>query len=129
MGCDIHIIIEKKHEGKWVGWPCDNDNADGRNYARFAKLAGVRGPGPAAKGVPPDASDYTRMMQEDGSLHSWSWGTVKNVGDIFADTTCYDDEDEPLKATKEERERAPYKFFSIDRSEVEDYRIIYAFDS
>ena len=94
MGCDIHIILEKKHNGKWVG-VCDYSGARGkgqevsietaddgykriepkyvswlasnRNYRLFAELAGVRGETNTtmeARGLPKDASDLTRMLAD-----------------------------------------------------------------
>jgi hypothetical protein len=101
MGCDIHMVLEKRVKVRdreaWVGvnafpyltvqvyerekegystatgsssWFCD-----GRNYGLFAALAGVRGEGPPAKGVPDDASDLALMMIDhwdaDGHSHSW----------------------------------------------------------
>lgn len=47
-----------------------------RNYDFFAKLAGVRGNGPAPRGIPNDISDLTRAelrwFREDGHSHSWA---------------------------------------------------------
>jgi hypothetical protein len=103
MGCDIHMVLEKRvkvrdHE-TWVGvnaFPyltvqvyepkggggystatgSSSWMVDGRNYALFAALAGVRGEGPPAKGVPDDASDLALMMidswSSDGHSHSWT---------------------------------------------------------
>jgi hypothetical protein len=127
MGCDIHIIIEKKHNGKWVGWPCEDHEATARNYERFAKLAGVRGEGPDAKGIPPDASDMTLLWKEDRDFHSWSYGSVKEVALIFAATEGYFDE-KPKKLTKKEKDEAPFKYFGIE-DDGKNYRIVYAFDS
>lgn len=103
MGCDIHIVVEVKHDGQWVGMhSCPYTEAEmyprealtnaagepvravmgfthwplrSRNYELFAALAGVRGNGPAAKGMPPDASALARMESahwgEDGHSHSY----------------------------------------------------------
>lgn len=94
MGCDIHMVVERKFGERWVGvhacpygwaevmpptggfvsgrtyWPVRS-----RNYDLFAALAGVRGDGPEPRGLPDDASDLTVMEAEgwgdDGHSHSW----------------------------------------------------------
>jgi hypothetical protein len=101
MGADIHMVLEKRAKVRdkeaWIGvnaFPyltvqvhqrkgseyvtstgSANWLATDRNYALFSALAGVRGPGPDAKGVPDDASDLALMMidgwAEDGHSHSW----------------------------------------------------------
>ena len=102
MGCDIHMVVEIKPKDttRWVGVlstgrsprllpvsdrrsnPFDADyNAysrstalDDRNYTFFGKLAGVRGEGPPANGLPDDASELTQMevdhWDSDGHSHS-----------------------------------------------------------
>lgn len=99
MGADIHIWLERKlPSGNWAMHDrCDSlsleahnielplgrayvgDQAyhrvSGRNYAFFAALAGVRGEGPAPRGLPPDVSDYVQCESDaygsDGHSHSW----------------------------------------------------------
>lgn len=97
MGCDIHFTIEKKINNKWVGVfstdltprmpSVSYDHHEigtmtnvvpamkNRNYSFFAALAGVRGDGPEAKGVPDNASPLTKAAVEswgtDGHSHSW----------------------------------------------------------
>lgn len=82
MGCDIHIVIEERWRGRWVGVRTDQGFHNGypgdrlqkwvspsigqRNYDFFARLAGVRGHGPVPSGIPDDASDLTLMR-----VHSW----------------------------------------------------------
>jgi len=63
MGCDIHGWVEKKIDKKWIAISELKDR--NRNYSRFAKLAGVRGEGPEAKGIPPDISETTKYHVED----------------------------------------------------------------
>lgn len=108
MGCDIHMVVERKWEGRWVGLHAvpymrtyERDNASAplsvsfhgwdiknRNYGFFAKLAGVRGEGPEPKGVPDDASDLTLMeidsWGQDG--HSHSWCMVQEFYDLFRES-------------------------------------------
>jgi hypothetical protein len=105
MGADIHMVLERRwtpsEDGvlnihkttRWVGvnpfpyakatvWGPDNRieghvswPVNQRNYALFAALGGVRGSGPAPKGVPMDASDLALMeieaWGEDGHSHTW----------------------------------------------------------
>lgn len=87
MGCDIHGWIEKKMpNGRWVAYSELKD--DGRNYERFAKLAGVRGDGPEPEGLPDDISETTRVhVDEDGSDgHSHSHMDLLDAFPIFKAT-------------------------------------------
>lgn len=108
MGCDIHLVIEvpdeqetpaKDHDGAWkfvhgfpylertmfANMPANEDGAysawftaRSRNYEFFAALAGVRGDGPAAKGLPPRLNGPTQQLVEDwsadGHSHTWYYG-------------------------------------------------------
>lgn len=102
MGCDIHLYTEKKikKDGKETWWCCDHFTPneyygpdeewdtpwslvsiyDGRNYALFTALAGVRrepdvdiisGP----RGLPDDVSAIVKYESDrwgvDGHSHSW----------------------------------------------------------
>lgn len=75
MGCDIHGWIEKKVNGKWIAIRELRDEGRERHYIRFAALAGVRGRGPSARGLPKDISDTCAYAAEgwgtDGHSHSW----------------------------------------------------------
>lgn len=95
MGTDIHFTVENKTADAptWIGvystsvtpnFPLVDVDGNAkfnrralykdRNYNFFAALAGVRGPGPASKGVPEDASALTRrevaVWGVDGHSHS-----------------------------------------------------------
>lgn len=94
MGCDIHIVFERRFTptGPWVGVvsvdalrmdsrpPCDN-----RNYAFFARLAGVRGDGPKALGLPDDAGELARFLAAswDGDGHSHSYVPLAAFVDAY----------------------------------------------
>jgi len=92
MGCDIHIVVEVKSNGKWLGVATDrgirtlNAVADtstvtvgctypevgSRNYEFFAQLNDVRGIRTEQfhkpeQGVPADCSPLTHMVWGDGS--------------------------------------------------------------
>lgn len=105
MGCDIHMVVEAKaDEGRWVAVNTmnvvrtHNDEtgatitacpiAEDRNYKRFAALAGVRGEGPAAKGLPSDLSETARYMvdQWGGDGHSHSHMSLAKAAVIFGAT-------------------------------------------
>lgn len=125
MGCDIHIALERKVGNKWVmvnvmHWdrPCTK-----RDYRRFAALAGVRGEGPAPRGVPADVSDSAKLLIDDwgDDGHSHSWMTIEEAVPIFLATERVPDEygrTYPLG-----------HYFGIDRAEHKSHRIVFFFDS
>lgn len=93
MGCDIHVYIEYKlGDGPWTldkGHKVVDEGsykyledawATGRDYALFARLAGVRGSGPKPRGVPKDASElikeYARDDEQYGDNHSHSFHSL-----------------------------------------------------
>ena len=108
MGADIHMYAEKRlRNGEWatvntfapvakqaVGLPAENTydwlfyDVEARNYKLFAKLAGVRGDGPAPKGMPDDASplfkEYAASWASDG--HSHSYCTARHFITCYLDT-------------------------------------------
>jgi hypothetical protein len=84
MGCDIHIVLERRHSERepWIGVVAfdaikvsKRPPADDRYYEFFAAIAGVRGPGPKPLGMPPDMSELSRVqcseMGTDGHSHSY----------------------------------------------------------
>jgi hypothetical protein len=108
MGCDIHLYVEKRTDGKWVaqgnferdedGYAQGGDRYyDGRNYDLFAILANVRngrgfagvktgdGFNPIAepKGIPDDASAEIKEIAEswDCDGHSHSHFTIRELLD------------------------------------------------
>lgn len=146
MGCDIHLVLEKRHNGKWVGidtfqghrrakWTLKEGEYDwsspvarSRNYHRFAALAGVRGDGPQPLGIPPDASDTTLYLIEDYGCdcHSHSWLPMKEAAKVWKQTqNNMDDYGSKYPESY---------FFGIDTSEgsrykSDDYRIVFWFDN
>ena len=85
MGCDLHLHIEVKIEDEWHHL---NHLEPKRNYAMFAKMAGVRndstGETPLAlpRGLPGDATKLTLIDSaawgSDGHSHSWlDWMEVE----------------------------------------------------
>lgn len=146
MGCDIHLVLEKRHGDKWIGidtftghhrakWTLKDDEYDwsspvarSRNYERFAALAGVRGDGPEPRGVPADASCTTAYLVEaygsDG--HSHSWLPMKEAAEVWKRTQNNMD-DHGAKYPES-------YFFGVDTSEgsshkSDDYRVVFWFDN
>jgi len=84
MGCDIHLHIEMKVEGKWLHYGCP---AIDRDYALFAKMADVRNYGnitpiSKARGFPNDGvSKLTAVCfeYEKPDAHSISWLNKKEI--------------------------------------------------
>lgn len=97
MGCDIHLVIERKSHvsDQWIcviapTWesvcqdPISMNTPDpptpagyflrARNYNFFAAIAGVRGSGPDPKGLPTNISQTTQELTQewgmDGHSHS-----------------------------------------------------------
>lgn len=79
MGCDIHLFVEKKKEGKWE-LASDAPDYSSRNYDAFALLADVRNYGEIepicpARGLPKCASQEVVEEAErragDGHSHSY----------------------------------------------------------
>lgn len=83
MGCDIHVHIEVKMEGKWRHYSAPNVR---RNYNLFALMAGVRNyenitPVSEPKGLPEDITYITRKHYEDyeSFAHDESWLGVEEL--------------------------------------------------
>lgn len=148
MGCDIHLVVERRIKrgplpDQWVAvrtmlhgfataeprQPHGMNHARPacveRNYDRFAALAGVRGDGPEARGMPEDASDTARLLFETCGGHTPSWLPLADAARIFVETEFYNLSDVDRKYPESH-------YFSIE-PEVdgprEDHRIVFWFDS
>jgi hypothetical protein len=155
MGCDIHIVIEQKWRDRWVGVRTSQgfvtggyageENSwaypalGGRNYAFFARLAGVRGDGPPPLGIPSDASDLTLMQVldwgEDGHSHSylplkefaarWCHGDPKFVAAMAAERLNGED-----RAYAVLLNRASISVFDPHNDlDIDDFRVVFWFDN
>ena len=123
MGCDIHGWVERKVGDKWVAERELPDAATNRNYERFAALAGVRGDGPEARGLPTDISDTARMHANDWGVdgHSHSWLPVADALPIFLETA---------RGLTDWAQRYPSEeFFGVDIDERHEWRIVFWFDN
>jgi hypothetical protein len=162
MGCGIHPVLEQKwtnpstNKTAWVGihaypyvtipeiWKdgevvkvnhWHSPRPQQRNYALFAKLAGVRGEGPDPRGLPDDISPLALMeLGDNGELHSHSWATAREWVEA-----CLSLERDPEKLfltpdNTDPRVKDPYRhYLDIDyideRGGPESFRIVFAFDN
>lgn len=129
MGCDIHIIVEIRKDGKWEYVPDIPKSLNDRNYKTFACLAGVRDDFGnkvfEPKGLPDDLSGKrfrfnsqrcfyeslynkdttTVFVDSDGNKSEW-W-----IKSVEIDNKMYDDIMKNLKEANPEyvrRYRGPY---------------------
>lgn len=115
MGTDIHGWVEKRLGDKWVALAKLRD--DERIYERFSMLAGVRGCGPSARGLPSELSDtvsYWAVRAE--YTHSHSWLPLAEALVIFIATSgreCY----------------TTYELCGADIDGISDCRLVFWFDS
>ena len=94
MGCEIHLQVERRKDGKWAHVPTYSfrdegregaiyiGHLDGRDYRLFAALAGVRNydgvpPISEPRGLPEDADPAT--LDSDVGDHSQSWLTLAEL--------------------------------------------------
>lgn len=145
MGCDIHIVLERRTADGWLGvdsfrsfemygrkegdfnyaYPPARD----RNYGRFAKLAGVRGDGPEPRGMPEDASALARHMANEWGLdgHSHSWLPLAEALAVWTATQYWPDW-ERLDSYK--RQYPAAFFFGVeDSDDIAAYRLVFWFDN
>lgn len=144
MGCDIHIVLERRVDGAWLGLSAFHSVtthkrrddglgfafpvATSRNYHRFAALAGVRGDGPAPRGAPDDISGLARFeigrWGDDG--HSHSWLPLKDAARIFLETTNYDGS---VNFESYEAKYPECYFFGVEDDDLDAYRLVFWFDN
>lgn len=93
MGCDIHLFVEVRKNGKWAmaknapSGPVDEWDAyySGRDYVLFGKLAGVRRQGiegfSEPKGTPPDVSKEVQIAIDQWGVdgHSHNYFTLEEL--------------------------------------------------
>ena len=132
MGADIHTMLEKEIDGEWVlvHVPHWDAPAERRNYARFAKLAGVRGDGLAPKGAPSDISTGAqyRLSRWGDNAHSISYDTLIKFLEVCKET---DRDDVFYNDTWKYSDFCEhYLGIGFDKDEcVDDFRVVYWFDS
>lgn len=133
MGCDIHLVLEKKWQGQWVGVPMKRCPRT-RNYKLFGLLAGVRGDGPDPRGVPEDASPLARMEIErwDCDGHSHSWRSLQ--GYVRACLAGEYDPEQMLDPNDPRTQDPYYHYFGLEVADgydghIDDYRVVFWFDN
>jgi len=134
MGCDIHAYLERKVEDKWVmvkqvGFhKYDPGNFCNRDYNYFAALAGVRGGGPEAKGLPDDVSDSVQMHSNDWNTdgHSHSYMPISEAIALYkfihSEAPKYDDWVYHLFGEETE-------IIEEYRGGIKSYRVVFWFDN
>ena len=140
MGCDIHLILEKKIGANWVGVSLFNGFhtrnyphtvypiAVDRSYARFSALAGVRGDGPPPRGVPDDISVLAKSIVDEygNDGHSHSWLPLVDATKIFMATNFrpgFEPDELPWC------EWPTNYFFNVDDTEANHHRLVFFFDN
>lgn len=99
MGCDIHVCVEIKKDGKWLFY---NQPSVNRHYQLFEKMAGVRGEKSEAialpRGFPDDVSETTKLCCDEWApeAHSASWLSSKEIAvlekwyeELMGDHHCF----------------------------------------
>jgi hypothetical protein len=96
MGCDIHLHIEIKINGKWHHYQHPNVS---RNYRLFSLMADVRNderdtitPIAKPRGFPKDATTVTRFDKAkwDADGHSHSWLSAGEVAEMIETREAWD---------------------------------------
>jgi hypothetical protein len=135
MGCDIHIVLERRHGDEWLGiWSSDcGPRKDGRalvarrNYAFFAKL-GVRGASGTTKiwprNVPVDVSRlaWLQYMKAPTDYHSASYATIDEFCSAWLEANPDSDQVRP--------QHASYDLLGFFGDEDEgEHRLVFWFDN
>ena len=139
MGCDIHIVIERREKGsaEWVGvWSSDcapegRPRIARRDYAFFAEVAQVRGEGTQPRIYPRDVpKDVSRLawlqyMRSPTDHHSASHMTVQEFTDAWFRANSFRPEgkDGPRK------EFAASDLLGIWDDDDNDFRVVFWFDN
>lgn len=144
MGCDIHILVEKKHPDGWALYKNLNDvvhDNDGsshwslarqRNYHRFARIAGVRGDGPEALGLPSDISRSARLLYEqwESDAHTPSHMPLDIAADIFLETEYENVRDGWSEYMRDDPAETYFGIYSDEADDLgETFRIVFWFDN
>jgi hypothetical protein len=154
MGCDIHFTVERKVKDKWIGVYSSDltprmpsvsyDHHEigtmtnvvpamkNRNYSFFTALAGVRGDGPEAKGVPDDMSDLTSAALDTwgNDDHSHSWDTFEDFMRLhITSTNSRTYKALAVEALKGGNGVLDALFWETETDRRENMRVIYWFDN
>ncbi len=158
MGCDIHMVLERLHGGEWIGintFPymrgiAHDLDATGefrqvegvifwrqrdRNYELFAALAGVRGEGPAPRGLPDDISALAAMQTEEWGAdgHSHTHYPLAEALPLFR-RHAFQEVKRIMEGETNEQHRIwrALDYFGVaaeELAQLDDYRLIIWFDN
>ena len=139
MGCDIHVHIEVKLDGRWEHYA---NPSVLRHYTLFTLLANVRStseikPISEPRGLPEDCNGLTRYELEHGEYHSHSYLDLKDLKKANKTWIKYMGMEDWTVWGALFGEEQPYLFddwkdsFPFDNRDpkIEDVRIVFAFDS
>ena len=143
MGCDIHIVVERRKKGKdrWVGIYCTDFLSrtaipvGRRDYDFFGEVANVRSAGTSGnypRNLPEDISDlaWQQYMTAPTDHHSASHMSVEDMAACWIKANTK--KDEMLRDTKIREDFAVWDLFGygIDPEEGKwEYRAVFWFDN
>ncbi|KGM44476.1 hypothetical protein JY97_00605 [Alkalispirochaeta odontotermitis] len=133
MGCDIHIVIERKRQGdhKWTGLVSTDQlkkrpDCATRDYSFFAEVANVRGKttrGNYPQNIPEDVSElaWQEYMSSPTDHHSPSHMSAYDFCALHNE----------IRPNNSRKEHAVYDLLGIDTSwpENAEYRVVFWFDN
>lgn len=135
MGCDIHVHIEIKIEGKWRHY--SQPHVD-RSYNLFALLAGVRNyeniePISKSKGLPEDITYLTKKhyILRKSDAHDESWLSIKELIELenIKQNDSFFLEDTFNTFIFENGLTGWYKYPEDNTMNIEDLRMVFWFDN
>lgn len=168
MGADIHIYAEQRlNDGTWAmckafgfealtamrirpglenkdRFPWLSHRVRMRHYEFFGALAGVRAPGPKAKGLPKDVSPWVqhRFTLDSSDAHTPSWYSAREFVPIFFEHHLSEQERTDLVAAKVEGEEFDHirhilenyigvdvPYGANDRPDIDALRFVFWFDN
>lgn len=135
MGCDIHMVLERRKKGatKWIGvyvtdaLPGDRIKIASRDYHFFAEVASVRGTtslGNYAHFLPEDVSDlaWQQFQESPTDYHHASHLTVPKFLEAYRKSRPPKDDEQP--------EFDAYRLLGIDAwPEDYEFRVVFWFDN
>lgn len=143
MGCDIHIVVERRKIGrtKWTGiyssdaaYPIIRKNmiAARRNYEFFTELANVRGhseTSKSARNLPEDMSELSReqFWRAPTDYHSASHMTPSEFCEAWS--RANDKYDERFQSKEVRKDFVVYDLIGIDADEGDEFRVVFWFDN
>jgi len=131
MGCDIHGVLQKRgpKEGEWTTFASIDRFFDGRSYLLFGILAGVRNQDVEVisdhRGLPEGFEGDTEGQHNLGHC-TFKEFLDYNWTQMYID---YDGESTPLGELFTWLHLDVYKICTEEKTQPEDIRIVFGFDS